>query len=238
MTKSRDGCGDVGNHQLSPEDSAAASLMRRRHAHPGPVRLVWHRERTGLDGPAGNRANPPTYPRFRRRDPRRPGRAQGTGRARSHRARLLNALDESFRRLDIREPCDCAQDKPIGDGFYDSVVVAQQTLDEGLAAAGPPLSVDIIAVGHAHLDVAWLWPVSQTRRKAARTFSSVLRLMEQFPDFHFAQSQPQLYRVPYESSGFSLLFWGWKRRVRGELISSNTIPVFNQVNPGSNPTFL
>jgi alpha-mannosidase len=118
------------------------------------------------------------------------------------RARLLNALDESFRQLDLREPftstglstSDCAQDKPFGDGFYESVTAARQPLDEGLAAAGPPLAVDVIGVGHAHLDVAWLWPVSQTRRKAARTFSSVLRLMEQFPDFHFTQSQPQLYR--------------------------------------------
>ena len=122
------------------------------------------------------------------------------------RSRLLNTLDESFRRLDLREPFDpstmlragCAQDKPIGDGFYDSVAAAQQALDGVLAAAGPPLAVDIIAVGHAHLDVAWLWPVSQTRRKAARTFSSVLRLMEQFPDFHFTQSQPQLYRYVSE----------------------------------------
>ena len=102
------------------------------------------------------------------------------------RARLLNALDEAFRRLDLREP--------FGDGFYESVTAAQQTLDESLVAAGPPLAVDVIAVGHAHLDVAWLWPVSQTRHKAARTFSSVLRLMEQFPDFYFTQSQPQIYQ--------------------------------------------
>jgi len=101
------------------------------------------------------------------------------------RARLLNALDESFRRLNLHEP--------FGDGFYESVAVAQQTLDEGLATAGPPLTVDVIAVGHAHLDVAWLWPTGRTRRKAACTFSSVLRLMEQFPNFHFTQSQPQLY---------------------------------------------
>ena len=106
------------------------------------------------------------------------------------RTRLLNALDEAFRQLDLREPFE--------DGFYNNVEVAQWTLDDGLAAAGPPLAVDIIAVGHAHLDVAWLWPVSQTRRKAARTFSSVLQLMEQFPDFHFTQSQPQLYRYVAE----------------------------------------
>jgi len=101
-------------------------------------------------------------------------------------ARLLNTLDEAFRRLDLREP--------FGDGFYESVAGAQQALNEGLLTAGPSLAVDVVAVGHAHLDVAWLWPVSQTRCKAARTFSSVLRLMEQFPDFHFTQSQAQIYQ--------------------------------------------
>lgn len=106
------------------------------------------------------------------------------------RARLLNGLDEAFRQLDLWEP--------VGGGFYESVAAAQQVLDEALATAGPPLDVDIIAVGHAHIDVAWLWTIGQTRRKAARTFSSVLRLMEQFPDFHFLQSQPQLYQFVAE----------------------------------------
>jgi len=101
------------------------------------------------------------------------------------RAHLLNALDEAFRQLDLREP--------FGDGFYKSLTSAQQSLEQGLTAAGSPLTVDIIAVGHAHLDLAWLWPSSQVRHKAARTFSIVLRLMEQFPEFHFTQSQPQLY---------------------------------------------
>ncbi len=58
---------------------------------------------------------------------------------------------------------------------------------------GPPLPVEVIAAGHAHIDVAWLWTLGQTRRKAGRTFHTVLRLMEQFPDYHFTQSQPQLY---------------------------------------------
>ena len=49
------------------------------------------------------------------------------------------------------------------------------------------------ATGHAHIDVAWLWTLDQTRQKAARTFHTVLRLMEQFADYHFTQSQPQLY---------------------------------------------
>ncbi|MBN1180119.1 MAG: alpha-mannosidase [Anaerolineae bacterium] len=101
------------------------------------------------------------------------------------RARLYNALDEAFRRLDTREP--------LGAAFYASVPAALETLRAGVAAAGPPLDVDLIAVGHAHIDVAWLWTLGQTRRKAQRTFTTVLRLMEQFPAFHFTQSQPQLY---------------------------------------------
>ena len=47
--------------------------------------------------------------------------------------------------------------------------------------------------GHAHLDLAWLWPLSETRRKARRTFTSVLRLMDRYEDFTFNQSSAQLY---------------------------------------------
>ena len=48
-------------------------------------------------------------------------------------------------------------------------------------------------IGHAHIDVGWLWPVRESTRKAARTFSSQLALMEQYPDFKFGASQPYLY---------------------------------------------
>lgn len=43
-------------------------------------------------------------------------------------------------------------------------------------------------IGHSHLDTAWLWPVRETLHKAARTFSNALRLMENYPDYHFIQS--------------------------------------------------
>ncbi len=101
------------------------------------------------------------------------------------RAYLLNALDEAFKVLDTREP--------VGEEFYASVPSAHAELRRGIARAGVPLGTEIVATGHAHIDVAWLWTLAQTRRKAARTFHNVLRLMEQFPDFHFTQSQPQLY---------------------------------------------
>lgn len=98
---------------------------------------------------------------------------------------LLNALDNAFKALDLREP--------FGDAFYASVPEAHALLKEGVDKAGSPMDVSIVATGHAHIDVAWLWTLGQTRQKAGRTFHTVLRLMEQFPDYHFTQSQPQLY---------------------------------------------
>ena len=47
------------------------------------------------------------------------------------------------------------------------------------------------AVGHGHLDLAWLWPMRESRRKAARTYAIALRNMERYPDYIYGTSQPQ-----------------------------------------------
>lgn len=101
------------------------------------------------------------------------------------RYQLLTSLDNAFQRLDLREP--------FAEGFYTSLPAALADLRQGISRSGEPMPVDITAAGHAHIDVAWLWPLAQTRRKAGRTFYNAIRLSEQFPDFVFAQSQPQLY---------------------------------------------
>ena len=51
----------------------------------------------------------------------------------------------------------------------------------------------MVAVGHAHIDSAWLWPTRETARKCARTFSNVLALMDTDPDLVFACSSAQQY---------------------------------------------
>ena len=99
---------------------------------------------------------------------------------------ILTSLDAAFRALDTRDP--------LGEDFYASVPEAMEVLDTGLARAGSPLDVRLHAIGHAHMDVAYLWPVSQIRRKTARTFSNALRLMQDHRDFLFSCTQPQLYR--------------------------------------------
>ncbi|PWW33688.1 MULTISPECIES: alpha-mannosidase [Paenibacillus] len=48
-------------------------------------------------------------------------------------------------------------------------------------------------VGQSHIDIAWLWPVRETVRKSSRTFSTMCTLMDEYPEFVYSQSQPQLY---------------------------------------------
>ena len=116
--------------------------------------------------------------------------------------RLLNALDDAFKRLETLD---------LGDAFYASVPDALDTLKAGIAQAGPALGVSVAAAGHAHIDVAWLWTLGQTRRKAGRTFHTALRLMEEFPEYKFSQSQAQLY--DYVRQDYPELFEAIKARV-------------------------
>ncbi|CAM3660039.1 MULTISPECIES: alpha-mannosidase [Saccharibacillus] len=99
---------------------------------------------------------------------------------------LLSALNRSFGLIDWS--------RPGGAGFYDSVQAAgTELLNRLRAVRRGEHPVTVTAVGHTHIDVAWLWRLTHTREKAARSFSTVLRLMRQFPEYVFLQTQPQLY---------------------------------------------
>ena len=52
----------------------------------------------------------------------------------------------------------------------------------------------VYATGHAHLDLGWLWPIRETKRKAERTFSNALANIEKYPDYVFGASQPQQFK--------------------------------------------
>ncbi|HTT88735.1 MAG TPA: glycoside hydrolase family 38 C-terminal domain-containing protein, partial [Acidimicrobiales bacterium] len=69
--------------------------------------------------------------------------------------------------------------------------LAREVLKEVMAAPAARTAHRISAVGHAHIDSAWLWPVNETIRKCARTFSNVAALGERYPDLVFACSQAQ-----------------------------------------------
>jgi alpha-mannosidase len=82
----------------------------------------------------------------------------------------------------------------LGNGINDSSVKkAASLLAPELKKRGGDPSLSISAIGHAHIDLAWLWPIRETKRKGARTFSTALANMELYPDYVFGASQPQLY---------------------------------------------
>ena len=56
-----------------------------------------------------------------------------------------------------------------------------------------PQAGSIAISGHAHIDLAWLWPIEETRRKAVRTFHTAVDLMDRYPDYRFNQSTAQYY---------------------------------------------
>lgn len=106
------------------------------------------------------------------------------------RAQILNGLEESMHLVELREP--------FGEAFYESLPLARESL-RGIYRPGEGGRAQVHCVGHAHLDLAWLWTLKETRHKAARTFATALRLMDEYPDFHFAQSQPELYLMVKEA---------------------------------------
>lgn len=89
---------------------------------------------------------------------------------------------------------------PSGDGIRWRLMLARaderpgRRLEVDPAGEPPPgRAIDVPLVGHAHLDVAWLWTYDATHRKALRTFATAMREMENDPRFVYAQSQPQEY---------------------------------------------
>ncbi|PLT47021.1 Alpha-mannosidase [Paenibacillus pasadenensis] len=98
----------------------------------------------------------------------------------SRRARVMRKLHEAA--LTLTDPTGEAIER------------ATALLAPELRRRGGDAELQVSAIGHAHIDLAWLWPIRETIRKGARTFSTVLRNMEKYPEYVFGASQPQLYQ--------------------------------------------
>lgn len=114
-------------------------------------------------------------------------------------------------RIALDEACHCIDwAYPGSKEFYESVHQAEELLDAGIDAMDKKSFVNVKCVGHTHIDVAWLWRLKHTREKISRSFSTVLRLMEQYPEYIFLQTQPQLYE--YIKEDFPEIYAGMKEK--------------------------
>ena len=96
------------------------------------------------------------------------------------RQRVLRELETAFNAIDLYD-------------IAGSAVGARELLQPALALHARDGAHSIVAVGHAHIDSAWLWPIRETVRKCARTFASATRMMDIYPEYHFICSQAAQY---------------------------------------------
>ncbi|MCU1529675.1 MAG: alpha-mannosidase [Frondihabitans sp.] len=122
------------------------------------------------------------------------------------RAEILRALE---RMCDVVDPDDIATTAHLG----------REALAAVLASPAYASAHRAMAVGHAHIDSAWLWPTRETIRKCARTFSNVLQLMDDDPDFVFACSSAQ--QFAWVKAGYPELF----ERIRQRVAEGRFVPV-------------
>ena len=78
---------------------------------------------------------------------------------------------------------------------------------------------ELSAIGHAHIDTDWLWPIEETRRKCQRSFATVVALMDEYPQFKFACSQAYQYAVIAETDPDLFV------RIRTKAESGQWIPI-------------
>ncbi|KUN02902.1 alpha-mannosidase [Streptomyces yokosukanensis] len=110
---------------------------------------------------------------------------------------------DSARRHDVLRAVDRALDAVDLQDVNGTADRARQRLTGVLSAPAVPSAHRISAVGHAHIDSAWLWPLRETVRKVARTTSNMTALIEDEPEFVFAMSQAQQ--------------WAWVKEHRPEV---------------------
>ncbi|GHU79323.1 alpha-mannosidase [Clostridia bacterium] len=106
--------------------------------------------------------------------------------------RILEVVNSALNLLDYRVTGS--------DAYRESIQAAIDYLQKELYGAFSNRDVSVICVGHSHIDVAWLWTLEQTREKVLRTFSTVLRLMDRYPEYKFTASQAQLFQYLKEES--------------------------------------
>lgn len=117
---------------------------------------------------------------------------------------LTKILNNAFKLIDWAYPGN--------EDFYNSLHEASDYLNKEIDKIDKHSVVNVTCIGHTHIDVAWLWRLKHTREKCARSFSTVLRLMERYPEYIFLQTQPQLYE--YVKNDYPELYEAIKQKVK------------------------
>ncbi|GIP30337.1 alpha-mannosidase [Paenibacillus sp. J23TS9] len=81
------------------------------------------------------------------------------------------------------------------EGLGENVKQCRKIMEPLLSCVNGSTAPTLYLMGQSHLDVAWLWPIAETKRKIARTMSNQLALMDEYPEYTYTQSQPYLFQL-------------------------------------------
>ena len=136
---------------------------------------------------------------------------------------LMSSLDSASPRRQrlLRELCDAfdAIDMSSRPSISSSAARARALLRPAMERRNGDSAHRVVAVGHAHIDSAWLWPVRETVRKCARTFASAVRMIDEYPEFRFVCSQAVQYH--WMATRYPELF----EQIRQRVVSGGWQPV-------------
>lgn len=123
-----------------------------------------------------------------------------------------NPVQHELRKA-LDSACHCIDwSSPGSELFYESLHQADDCLNESIDGMDKNSLINVYCVGHTHIDVAWLWRLKHTREKCSRSFSTVFRLMELYPEYIFLQTQPQLYE--YMKQEFPDIYENIQKKVK------------------------
>ncbi|MBE4717440.1 glycoside hydrolase family 38 C-terminal domain-containing protein [Pseudarthrobacter sp. AB1] len=135
-------------------------------------------------------------------------------------AGLMHELStEQPRRHEILRALERMMDRMDPDDVPGTAAAGRATLAEVLSRPAYASAHQLVATGHAHIDSAWLWPVRETIRKCARTFSNVVALMDEDPGFVFSCSSAQ--QLAWMKEFYPELF----SRIREKVQAGQFVPV-------------
>lgn len=126
---------------------------------------------------------------------------------------LMNFADnttDTTRRDEVLGVIRAALDAAGEDCTAKEVAAALKITSNELSRKNDDGAPMVTAVGHAHMDLAWLWPIRETKRKCSRTFSTMNELMDRYPDYIFGVSQPQ--QLMWVKENYPALFEKMKKR--------------------------
>lgn len=108
-----------------------------------------------------------------------------------HKSEMLRLLNPIVDHLDLRAPYSST--------YYENLTQCRRMLKESFYSHERDEQT-VYAIGNTHIDIAWLWTVEQTREKVLRSYSTVIELMDRYPDYKFIGSQAILYQFVKEQN--------------------------------------